>query len=185
VNDQNYKHNLSLTRCMGEKWTRKGQGEGGRDRDKSSSSSSSSSREMPTGKWGRMNANKERCPYRYKRTHLSSHARSLTQGKLTFAMDSPLESSLATWQENALAEDDDLSPTFHPHSMSASAPDFGGTRQGRRVGERGRMMSFQRGARAPSGHGLGGLEENVRVETDMETPRMTTRPFSVDLSKSL
>ena len=99
-------------------------------------------------------------------------------------MDSPLEYSLATWQENAPAKDDDLSPTFHPHSMSAST-DFGGSRQGRRVGERGRMMSFQRGARAPSGHGLGGLEENVRVETDMETPRMTTRPFSVDLSKSV
>ena len=99
-------------------------------------------------------------------------------------MDSPLESALVPWQENAFAEDDELSPTFPPHSLSASAPDFGGTRQGR-VGERGRMMGFQRGARVPTGRGLGGLEENVRVETDMETPRMTTRPFSVDLSKSV
>jgi len=47
------------------------------------------------------------------------------------------------------------------------------------------MMGFQRGARVPTGRGLGGLEENVRVETDMETPRMTTKPFSVDLSKSV
>jgi len=46
-------------------------------------------------------------------------------------------------------------------------------------------MGFQRGARVSSGRGLGGLEENVRVETDMETPRMTTKPFSVDLSKSV
>ena len=112
----------------------------------------------------------------HKHTHTYTHAhphphmicpcartldRSLSQGKLAFATDTPLESSLAPWDE----DDEMASPAPTPHA---------------------RPHTVNGHVRDPRERGGGGGEgKMVRGSSwDTDTPPMTSRPFSVDLSKS-